>query len=97
MLELTGKLGHHSAAALEAAIDDVCGAGIDRLVIDLRALTGIDRTGVDVIAMRCRLCRRRGVIVELIAPRPQLMAAFEAAGLGQELPFFQDENSLLLA
>ncbi|HXB15909.1 MAG TPA: STAS domain-containing protein [Solirubrobacteraceae bacterium] len=96
-LELTGQLGHNSAASLEAAIDDICAGGIDRLVIDLRALTAIDRTGVDVIAMRCRLCRRRGVIVELIAPKPQLMGAFEAAGVGQELPFFGDENSLLLA
>jgi anti-anti-sigma factor len=97
MLELTGQLGHHSAATLEAAIDELCTTGIDRLVIDLRSLTAIDRTGVDVIVMRCRLCRRRGVIVELLAPGPLLMGEFEAAGVDQELPFFEDENSLLLA
>jgi anti-anti-sigma factor len=86
-LELTGQLGHESAVSLEAAIDELCAAGIERLVLDLNGLTAIDRTGVGVIAMRCRLCRRRGVAVELSGGRTEVMAAFEAAGLGDGLPF----------
>jgi anti-anti-sigma factor len=88
-LELTGQLGHESAAALEAAIDELCAGGVQRLVLDLSRLTAIDSVGVDVVRMRCRLCGRRGVAVELVGGPPQVMAAFEAAGLGGHLPFRQ--------
>jgi anti-anti-sigma factor len=86
-LALQGELGHDSAVALEAAIDDLCAGGVERLVLDLSGLRAIDRTGVGVVAMRCRLCRRHGVAVELIAASPAIAAAFEAAGLVGELPF----------
>jgi anti-anti-sigma factor len=86
-LEITGQLGHESAAELEAAIDDLCAAGVERLVLDLSGLSAIDRTGVDVIAMRCRLCGARGVSVELRGARPGVMAAFCGAGLAGKLPF----------
>jgi anti-anti-sigma factor len=85
-LALSGELGHHSAVALEAAIDELCAAGVNRLVLDLAGLEAIDRTGVRVIAMRCRLCGRRGVAVELVGARPNVAAAFRAAGLS-DLPF----------
>jgi anti-anti-sigma factor len=86
-LAISGQLGHESAAELEAAIDDLCASGVDRLVLDLSGLTAIDRTGVGVIAMRCRLCGRRGVAVELSGACPEVMAAFCAAGLAGKLPF----------
>jgi anti-anti-sigma factor len=85
-LALSGELGHDSAVALEAAIDDLCAAGVNRLVLDLSGLEAIDRTGVDVIALRCGLCDRRGVSVDLVGTRPHVAAAFRGAGLS-ELPF----------
>lgn len=88
-LALSGELGHDSAASLEAAIDDLCAAGVTRLVLDLTGLEAIDRTGVGVIAMRCRLCRRRGVTVHLAGARPSVAAAFRGAGLA-ELPFQEE-------
>ena len=89
-LALSGELGYDSAPALEAAIDDLCAAGIDRLVLDLSALEAIDRTGVDVIAMRRRLCGRRGVAVELAGARPAVASAFAAAGIGGEAGLGED-------
>jgi anti-anti-sigma factor len=91
-LALQGELGHDSAVGLEAAIDDLCAAGVGRLVLDLSGLTAIDRTGVCVVAMRCRLCMRQGVEVELVCVPPAVTAAFDAAGLSEELPV--RENSL---
>ena len=85
-LVLSGELGHDSAVALEAAIDELCANGVNRLVLDLTGLEAIDRTGVAVIAMRCGLCGRRGVSVELVGTRPNVAAAFRGAGLS-ELPF----------
>ena len=86
-LALRGELGHDSAVTLEAAIDDLCAAGVERLVLDLSGLTAIDRTGVGVLAMRCRLCRRQGVAFEVVDASPAIAAAFEAAGLRGQLPF----------
>ena len=86
-LAIAGQLGHESAAELEAAIDDLCAAGIDCLVLDLSGLTAIDRTGVGVIAMRCRLCGLRGVTVELSGVCPEVMAGFCSAGFAGKLPF----------
>jgi anti-anti-sigma factor len=92
-LALTGELGHDTAVAVEAAIDDLCASGVERLVLDLSELRAIDRTGVDVIAMRCGLCTKRGVVVDLVDPPPAIAAAFEEAGLAAELPF--RENPLV--
>jgi anti-anti-sigma factor len=64
-LTLTGELGHDSAPALEAAIDTLCDSGIDELVLDLGGLAAIDATGVQVLAMRCAICNKRGVRVLL--------------------------------
>ena len=86
-LALTGQLGKESAVKLEAAIDELCASGVERLLLDLSELTGIDRTGIDVVAMRCRLCRRRGVTVELIGVNAAVAGAFAAAGLAEDLPF----------
>ena len=92
-LAVNGELGHDTAVALEAAIDDLCAAGVERLVLDLRELEAIDRVGVDVIAMRCGLCLRRGVVVDLVGTPPAIAAAFEAAGLAHQLPL--RENPLV--
>lgn len=83
-LTLTGELGHDTAPSLEAAIDLLCDSGIDELVLDLGGLTGIDATGVQVIAMRCELCSKRGVRVLLeqvdAAVQQGLAAAIGPAG-----------------
>jgi anti-anti-sigma factor len=86
-LALTGRLGQDSAVALEAAIDELCEAGIDVLILDLSRLTEIDPTGVRVIALRCMLCGRRGVAIEMIPGRATVQAAFEVAGCLEQLPF----------
>ncbi len=80
-LLVTGELGYDSAAALEAEIDVLCASGIDRLVLDLGGLRAIDATGIRVIAMRCALCEKRGMRVELERVEGAFRAAFAAAGL----------------
>jgi anti-anti-sigma factor len=79
-LAVKGELGQHSAAALEAEIDALCAGGIDELLLDLDGLRRIDATGVRVIAMRCALCARRGVRVEVERATGPVREAFRAAG-----------------
>jgi anti-anti-sigma factor len=79
-LTVKGELGQHSAAALEAEIDALCAGGIDELLLDLEGLRQIDATGIRVIAMRCALCRKRGVRIEVERVAGAVREAFRAAG-----------------
>jgi anti-anti-sigma factor len=92
-LLLTGELGHDSAAALEAEIDVLCASGIERLVLDLGGLRAIDATGIRVIAMRCALCEKRGMRVELERVGGALGAAFAAAGLAARMGSDDEEEA----
>ena len=85
-LALTGRLAHGNAPALEAALDELCDAGIGELVLDLGGLRGIDETGMKVIAMRCELCRRRGIAVRVERLEGAVLEAFGSAGLLARLP-----------
>jgi anti-anti-sigma factor len=85
-LVLSGELGRDSAVALEAEIDTLCESGIDELVLDLARLRRIDATGVYVLATRCEVCRRRGVLVELAGASAEVRRAFAAADLADRLP-----------
>jgi anti-anti-sigma factor len=86
-LSVRGELCHDTAAALEAKIDALSASGIELLILDLRRLRSIDETGVRVIALRCGLCRRRGLRIELIRGNAEVQAGFAAAGLADALPF----------
>src|SRR6516164_3614831 len=76
-LVLSGELNHRSAHVLEAEIDRVCEEGV----------TGIDSSGVAVIAFRSGLCRRRGYDFTLIPGSAAVHRAFEQAGMLDLLPF----------
>ncbi len=80
-LRIRGELGHDSAVTLETEIDALLESGIEELVLDLGELRAIDATGVRVIAMRCELCRKRGMKVELTGAVGTVAEALAAAGL----------------
>jgi anti-anti-sigma factor len=86
-LMLSGDLGLDSAVALEAEIDALCGSDIDHLVLDLGGLGSIDATGIRVISMRCGLCKRRGIRIEVDRVEGAVRRAFLEAGLLERLPF----------
>jgi anti-anti-sigma factor len=86
-LMLGGELGHDNAVALEAEIDALCESDIDKLVLDLGGLRSIDATGIRVISMRCGLCKRRGIRIEVDRVEGAVRGAFRAAGLLDRLPF----------
>src|SRR5438477_11626234 len=86
-LSLTGELNHRSAHMLEAEIERLGEEGVDRIILDLRRLKGIDATGVAVIAFRCELCKRRGNDFALIRGPRSIQREFERAGVAERLPF----------
>ncbi len=93
-LVLSGRLAHDNAPALEAALDELCDAGVGELVLDMGALRGIDTTGVRVVAMRCELCRRRGIAVRVERLGGAVEEAFENAGLMSRLPLAEPPRGL---
>ena len=86
-LILTGELDRGSAYAFEAEIERLCEEGVTSITLDLRELTYIDPIGVAVIALRCRLCQRRGYGFDLIPGGRMIQRAFEQAGVVGLLPF----------
>jgi anti-anti-sigma factor len=92
-LILTGELNRRSAHTLEAEIEHLCEEGVTGITVDLRGLTHIDWTGVAVIAFRCDLCKKRGYDFALIPGSPRIQRAFEQAGVGDALPFQDDDHT----
>ena len=94
-LNLTGELNHRSAHILEAEIERLGEAGVDRIILDLRRLKGIDAAGVAVIVFRCELCKRRGNDFALIRGRRSVHREFERAGVAGRLPFISPGRTRL--
>ena len=86
----TGELTHRSAHTLEVEIERLFEEGVTSITLDLRQLTHIDPIGVAVIAFRCRLCKRQGRGILLIAGPKCVQRAFEEAGVIDRLPFQED-------
>jgi anti-anti-sigma factor len=89
-LTLTGELTHRSAHTLEVEIERLFDEGVTSITLDLRQLTHIDPLGVAVIAFRCRLSKRQGHGLLLIAGSRCVQCAFEEAGVIDQLPFQED-------
>jgi|SRR5436190_10022030 len=94
-LSLTGELNHRSAHMLEAEIERLGEEGVDRIILDLRRLKGIDATGVAVVAFRCELCKRRGNDFALIRGPRSVQREFERAGVAERLPFISADRARL--
>jgi anti-anti-sigma factor len=86
-LILTGSLDRGSVHQLEAEMERLCEEGVSGITLDLRGLTNIEAIGVSVIAFRCGLYQRRGYEIALIRGPRVIQRIFEAAGLGELLPF----------
>jgi len=82
-LVLTGTLDRGSAAELEEEIECLCEEGVTSLTLDLRALEGLDPTGVQVIAFRSTLCRRRGHALTVIPGSYTMHRALVEAGVAE--------------
>jgi anti-anti-sigma factor len=79
-LILTGKLDTHSTTELEDEIECLCQEGVTTLTLDLRQLEEIDSVGIQVVAFRSALCKRRGHEVTVIPGSRVIHRALAEAG-----------------
>jgi anti-anti-sigma factor len=91
-LRIRGALVHSSAVTLETEIDALLESQIAELVLDLGELREIDATGIRVIAMRCELCRKRGVKIELTDAVGAVAEILAAAGLEATGPWAREQQ-----
>jgi anti-anti-sigma factor len=81
-LLLSGRLDRSSTHMLEAEIERLCEWGVGTIALDLAQLSGIDFSGLAVIAFRRQWCRRHGCELLLVRGSPEIRLAFDAAGAG---------------
>jgi anti-anti-sigma factor len=81
-----GELDLESASDLRAVLDEHLGAGLPRLVLDLRGLTFIDSTGLRAVIEADRSAAARGVDLTVLPGPPQVQRIFEVTGTADIFP-----------
>ena len=94
VLALTGELDIATAGTVEAAVERARGAGLRRLVLDLRELEFLDSTGIQAI-LRADLASREDPfeLVVVRGPRP-VERLFELLELHDRLTVVDDPDAL---
>jgi anti-sigma B factor antagonist len=82
-----GEVDIATIGCLQERMNDAMAAGRDRVVLDLRATTFFDSTGLRLVLETDDWARDRGTEFVIIAGPPIVQQAFEAAGLRGRLPF----------
>jgi anti-anti-sigma factor len=90
---LSGALGAECREELEAKLLRAEEGEITRMVIDLRGLTFIDSTGLQMMLQADSRCREKGVALVLVRGRGPVQRVFELSGLGQRLPIVDDPSA----
>jgi anti-anti-sigma factor len=80
-----GELDLVTVETLRAALDAI--KSTERLVLDLRALSFIDSTGVQLLVALHQRAQRDGFQLTLMAPAAPVDRAIQLCGLDQTLPF----------
>jgi anti-sigma B factor antagonist len=86
-LVLSGELDLASAAELKATLERLCRTGTSLLVMDLRKVTFMDSTGLQMVLTAKHLCERCGSDFSIIPGPHQVQRVFEVTRLLERLPF----------
>jgi anti-anti-sigma factor len=80
-----GELDLVTVETLRAALDDI--ESTERLVLDLRSLSFIDSTGLQLLVALNQRVECDGLQLTLMAPAAPIDRAIQLCGLDQQLPF----------
>jgi anti-anti-sigma factor len=86
-VELTGELDIAASGHARDALHELVAAGFEHLVIDLRALTFIDASGLQLLLEFHAASRRDGWRLSLIQGPPAVRRLFELTATLDALPF----------
>jgi anti-anti-sigma factor len=82
-----GDLDLETVPALDAVVRELVEHGVQRVIIDLRALSFIDLSGVKLLKSLSRRAQRDGWELLLIEGNPTVRRVIELAGTRAKLPF----------
>ncbi|MGA5120900.1 STAS domain-containing protein [Streptomyces pseudogriseolus] len=80
VLTLTGEIDHHTGDQLRRALDGA-GATEPRIVIDMRQVTFMDSTGINILIAAYRAVTKVGGWLRLAAPTDSVMRVLQLVGL----------------
>jgi anti-sigma B factor antagonist len=92
-LVLRGELDLSSAAELNRRLLPLCRDATNAVVLDLRQLTFIDASGLQIIVVAREVCARHETEFALVPGPTQVQRVFQVTGLLDVLPFQSEAGS----
>lgn len=81
VIAVAGEVDLATAPLLRERLDARLDAGKSSLIIDLRATTFLDSTGLGVLVNALKRCREAGGELRLVAVEPRILKLFAITGL----------------
>ncbi len=81
VIEVSGEVDLATAPLLRERLESHLEAGATSVVVDLRATTFLDSTGLGVLVTALKRCRESGGELHLVAVDPRLLKLFAITGL----------------
>lgn len=80
VLSLAGEIDHHTAPALRQALN-ASGTAHSRIVVDMRQVTFMDSTGINILINTHRTLTRAGGWLRLTGPTPPVQRVLQLVGI----------------
>jgi anti-sigma B factor antagonist len=94
VIKLRGRLSlGESVDRLRATIEDLLGAGDNRLVLDLQELATVDSSGVGLLTRSMTSAKQQGGAVKLASPTKFVVQTLKLVGLLNLFEIFPDAQS----
>ncbi len=86
VLRPSGELDLTAVDVVDRQLRELCDAGFERLVVDLRGVTFMDSSGLALLLRWTRAAEADGIVLQLYPGGPDVMRVVELAGVGDVLP-----------
>jgi len=83
VITLMRKLDSDSAPEVDAALKELVGKGITKIVCDFSAVEYINSTGLRILLSAAKMMARSGGKIAMCSLKPQVRSVFEIAGFTQ--------------
>lgn len=89
VVTLAGQLDFGTVDALDRLLTDLREAEVNRVVVDLSALTFCDSMGLSSVVQTARYCKGTGGFLRLAGVPPFLLRVLDIVGIRPELPTYR--------
>lgn len=98
VVRMEGEFDLHAAEEFRRVVDGILdGGGVDRVVVNLKAVTFIDSSGLGAILGRYRRLGEKGGALALAGPPRQVRQLLDISGILRVIPVYTSEKAALAA